>query len=109
MRYSLPTLPLVVGIPIVDEGTFSVDTSTTNTWTWGSTTSYSTDYTETFPVTASPNTTVLASALVDQGTLNVPYTMYMSSKSTGVSVTTTGTWTGVSSWDLRYTLTETEN
>ena len=82
-----------------------VEASTTNTWTWGKTTEYSTQYTATFPVKAGPHESVRASSVVNQGTLDVPYTMHLSSKSTGVNVQTTGTWRGVSSWDLRHTIT----
>lgn len=81
-----------------------VEASSTNTWTWGQTTSYTTQYTANFPVKAGPHKSVRASSVVNQGTLDVPYTMYLSSRSGGVKVQTTGTWRGVSSWDLRHTI-----
>jgi hypothetical protein len=44
-------------------------------------------------------------ATVHVGTLEVPYTLYLSSKSTGTKAQTKGIWHGVSSWDLRHTIT----
>lgn len=82
-----------------------MEASSSNTWTWGKTTEFTTQYTATFPVRAAPNTSVRAISVVNQGTLEVPYVMHMSSRSSGVRVTTTGTWHGVSSWDLRHTIT----
>ena len=90
---------------MIAEGKFSVSASTTNTWTWGKTTEYGIQYTATFPLKAGPHKTVRATSVVNQGTLDVPYTIYMSSKSSGVKVETSGTWRGVSSWDLRHTIT----
>jgi len=95
-----------VGIPNIAESKFKVEASTTNTWTWGQTTSYTTSYTANFPVKAGPHQSVRATSVVNQGTLDVPYVMHMSSKSTGVKVETSGTWRGVSSWDLRHTITD---
>ena len=91
---------------MVSEATFKVEVSTENTWTWGKTTEYNSQYTATFPVKAAAHTAVRASAVVTKGTLSVPYTMYLSSKSGGVEVQTSGTWRGVSSWDLRFTITD---
>ena len=98
-------MPLAVGIPNIASGKFTVESSTSKTWKWGETTSYSTQYTATFPVKAGPHQSVRAMAVVNQGTLDVPYVMHLSSKSSGVKVQTSGTWRGVSSWDLRYTIT----
>ena len=78
---------------------------TSSTWTWGKTTEYRTRYTANFHVKAGPHKSVRASSMVNQGLLDVPFILYMSSKSDGVKVQTTGTWRGVSSWDLRHTVT----
>ncbi|KAF9648929.1 hypothetical protein BDM02DRAFT_2012525 [Thelephora ganbajun] len=94
-----------VGVPFIAEGKMKVEASTTNTWTWGKTTEYTTQYTANFPVKAGPHKSVRASSVVNQGTLDVPYIIFMSSKSAGVKVETKGTWRGVSSWDLRHTIT----
>ena len=83
----------------------SVETSTSQIWTWGKTTEYSTQYTATFPIKVAPHKIVRALSVVSRGMLEVPYTMHLSSKTTGVKVQTTGTWHGVSSWDFRYTTT----
>jgi len=90
---------------LVAESKLTVEASTTHNWTWGKTTEYTTQYTATFPVKASPQKSVRASSVVNQGTLDVPFTMYLSSKSSGVKVQTSGTWRGVSSWDLRHSVT----
>lgn len=57
---------------------------------------------------AGPQKTIRVTSVVNQGMLEVPYTMYLSSKATGVKVETTGTWRGVSYWDLRYAITTLE-
>ena len=90
---------------MITEGRFSEGASSTDTWTWGKTTKYRNDYTATFVVRVSPYTSVRIKSVVNQGVLNVPYTMDLSSKSIGVKVETKGTWRGVSSWDLRHTIT----
>ena len=93
------------GIPLVAEAKLTVEASNSHTWTWGKTTEFNTQYTATFPVKAGPQKSVRATSMVNQGMLDVPYTMYLSSKSSGVKVQTSGTWRGVSSWDLRHTIT----
>ena len=75
-----------------------------NTWVWGKTIEYNTQYTTTFHVKVGPHKSVRATAVVNHGTLNVPYTMYLTSKSSGIKVQTTGFWSGASSWDLRQTV-----
>ena len=98
--------PRTVGIPFISEGKFNVSASSTNTWTWGQTTEFTIQYTATFPVKAGPHERIRATSMVNQGILDVPYTMYLSSKrDPSVKVQTTGVWHGVSSWDLRHTIT----
>lgn len=53
---------------------------------------------------ASPYTKVRAVSTVNKGVLEVPYTMYLSSKSTGATTESKGIWRGVSTWDLRHTI-----
>ena len=91
-------------MPTFVESKLLFEASTNNTWTWGKTTEYSTQYAAKFRVKAGPRKSVRVSSVVNQGMLDVPFTMYMSSKSTGVKVQTTGTWRGVSSWDPRHTV-----
>ena len=73
-------------------------------WSWGEENSYSTSYTATFPVKASPHTVVRAQAVVNSGTLDVPYILHLRSKESGIPLTTEGIWQGVTTWDLRYTI-----
>nr|BAC78490.1 Hemolytic lectin LSLc [Laetiporus sulphureus] len=93
------------GVPIFAETEFKVDISVDNQWNWGEENTFSKTCTATFSVRAGPGETVKAVSTVDSGIINVPFTAYLSSKSTGFEVTTEGIWRGVSSWDLRHTLT----
>ncbi|KAK0491885.1 hemolytic lectin LSLc [Armillaria luteobubalina] len=91
-----------VGIPLVAEGKISTSVSQSNVWTFGTEDSFSKTYTANFPVRAGPHTTVRGVSSVQQGTLEVPYTLHLVSKSAGVSVETKGIWRGVSSWALKH-------
>ncbi|KAK0209867.1 hypothetical protein IW262DRAFT_497764 [Armillaria fumosa] len=91
-----------VGIPLVAEGKISVSVSHSNVWTFGTEDSFSKTYTANFPVKAGPHTTVRGVSSVQQGTLEVPYTLHLVSKSAGVRVETKGIWRGVSSWALHH-------
>jgi len=73
-----------VGIPGVVDDKIELQASSTNTWVWGQTTSYTTNYTATFTIKVGPHKSVRATAVVNQGKLDVPYTMSLSSKSAGV-------------------------
>ena len=88
---------------MVAKDKFEVGPLGSKTWVWGKTIEYNTQYTTTFRVKVRSRQSVLAAAVVNRGTLNVPYTMYLSSKSSGTKVQTTGSWSGASSWDLRQT------
>jgi hypothetical protein len=79
-----------------------VEASTTNTWAWGKMDRYTTHYTAEFPVRVPPRKTLRAFASVTQGILDAPFTMYLSSKSNGVKVQTSGFWRGGSSWGFRH-------
>ncbi|KAK0472997.1 hypothetical protein IW261DRAFT_1423968 [Armillaria novae-zelandiae] len=59
-------------------------------------------YTANFPVKAGLGKTVCGVLFVQKGTLEVPYTIQLASKSTGVWVETKGIWRGVSSWELHH-------
>lgn len=94
-----------VGIPVITEGRFTVEASSANTWTWGKMSSYTIQYTATPIIKVDSRKTVRVASVVNQGTIEVPYNMYLSSKRTGVKVEMSGTWRGVSSWDLRHSIT----
>ena len=79
-----------------------MESSNTNTWKWGKTTTYTTLYKATFPVYAGPHKTVQVESFVYRGKLDVPFVMHSSSKRTGVKVETSGC--GVSSWDLHHSI-----
>ncbi|KAH7885577.1 hypothetical protein F5I97DRAFT_1968286 [Phlebopus sp. FC_14] len=92
------------GRSIVNEAEFSIDFSVNNQFTWGQTTEFSESYRATFPFHAGPGSTVRAVSTVNRGELRVPFTIHLSSKRTGVQTETKGIWSGVSTWDLRHTI-----
>ncbi|KAJ3476704.1 hypothetical protein NLI96_g10979 [Meripilus lineatus] len=93
-----------VGIPFIARTEITVDTSTTNEWSWGQQDTFGRAHTANFPVRAGPRETVRAVSSVNRGVLEVPFTMHLSSRSTGTRVVTRGKWHGVSTWDLRHTI-----
>lgn len=97
---------LLAGIPMVADAEFNIDTSLKNEWSWGTQTSFTRTYRVSFPIKAGPNQTIHAKSTVSIGTLEVPFTVHLVSKSNEVKVQTTGVWRGVSSWDLRHTITK---
>ena len=93
------------GVPLVAEGDFTVETSLSQEWTYGMTTEFGKSYGARLPVKAPPHTTIRAVSSVNRGDIEVPYTIHLSSKATGFKVQTHGTYRGVSTWDLRHTVT----
>jgi len=95
----------LAGLPGVAEGKVNASVANEHQFKWGSTDSIAHLWSASFTATIPPHKTIKAVSTVTQGTLNVPYTITLSSKS-GVTTTTTGTWWGTSTWDLRSTVTE---
>ncbi|KAK0451214.1 hemolytic lectin LSLb [Desarmillaria tabescens] len=94
------------GIPFVSEGKISIGASQSNEWKFGTQNTFTRTYAAHFPgVKAGPHQTVHAVSAVQQGTLEVPYTIHLASKSAGVEVVTKGLWHGVSSWGLHHDIT----
>ncbi|KAJ7098520.1 hemolytic lectin [Mycena belliarum] len=93
------------GIPFVTGGEVSLSVSTEKTFTWGSSNEISRLWSGTFIATAPPHKTVKAVSTVTKGTITVPYTITLASKS-GATATAKGIWNGVSTWDLRNTVNE---
>lgn len=96
---------LIAGVPLVAEAEFTLSAELSNEFTWGREESFSHNYTASFPVKANPYTIVRAVSTVNQGTLEVPYTIHLKSKSSGAMAESKGIWHGVSTWDLRHTIT----
>ncbi|KAJ7513262.1 hemolytic lectin [Mycena galericulata] len=94
------------GVPFIVETEMRVDTSSTETRTYGEEESITQTYRATFPVNAGPHMSVRAVSRVNSGILDVPYTLHLRSTSTGVRATSHGIWRGVSTWDLSHTLTD---
>ncbi|KAK0452578.1 hemolytic lectin LSLb [Armillaria borealis] len=91
------------GIPFVSEGKISIEASQSNEWKFGTQNTFSKTYTAHFPgLKAGPHQTAHAVSSVKLGTLEVPYTIYLASKSAGVEVVMSGLWRGVSSWELHH-------
>lgn len=90
----------VASIPFVAEGQIEITAELSNQWKWGKVDSTSFSYTAAIPVKVQAAESVKVSAIVSSGTLTVPFTIYLSSISTGVKVETKGIWRGATTWDL---------
>ncbi|KAK0196670.1 hypothetical protein F5146DRAFT_946624 [Armillaria mellea] len=90
------------GIPFIADEKFGISTAINNEWRFGVENSFSKTYTAHFPVKAGPNQTVHAVSTAQRGTLDVPYTMHLVSKSRGVEVEMQGIWRGVFTWELHH-------
>lgn len=84
------------GLPFVGSGKISAELTTSFTHTWGKTETFSTEITATFPLVSPPNKKIVCKAVVTKSKLNVPYTFTFAD-----GTEETGTWIGVSAWDLR--------
>jgi len=91
------------GIPFVSNGSVSMELTASASWTWGETNSTSQEVQATFPVVVPPNKQVVAKAVLTKSKLTVPYVLTF-----GDGSTETGTWFGVSAWNLREELTESD-
>ncbi|CAG8639093.1 9340_t:CDS:1, partial [Scutellospora calospora] len=94
------------GVPGVAESGFSVEASTSQTWTFGKSTEFEKTYVASFPIKASKRTKIFAEASIKKATLSVPFIMHLKSKATGVKVDTHGIYSGVTTWDLTYYLSQ---
>ena len=93
------------GIPFVAEGEVKVDVTASTDFTWGETHTTSRTWKSHFEVEAPPRKTTKAVASVTRSNIDIPVTIYSKSASTGHSVETKAIYHGVTTWDLRYTLT----
>lgn len=100
------TLHLIAGVPIVAEDEFTVSETLSDTLLWGQKESFTQNYSASFSYKAGPHETVRGVSTVNEGSLEVPYTVHLSSKSTGAKTESKGIWRGVSSWDLRHTISK---
>lgn len=82
------------------EAKVKISAEVSGQWKWGKVDSTSFAYTAQFPVKVQPGEAVKVSATVSSGSLTVPFTVHLSSKSTGVKTETKGIWRGVTTWDL---------
>ncbi|KAF3484075.1 hemolytic lectin LSLb [Arthroderma uncinatum] len=97
-----------VEIPFVAEGELKVSASTTHTWTWGKTETESKTFTSKFSAAAPPHKKVTATASITRATVEVPYTMYWRSVATGNEVSSSGTYRGVTFWNLSSVVKQTD-
>jgi len=91
------------GIPFVSNGEVSLELTASGSWTWGEAKSISTEVQATFPVVVPPNKQIECKAVLTKSKLTVPYVLTF-----GDGSTETGTWFGVSAWNLREELTESD-
>ena len=89
------------GVPMLAEGKLDVSLTTSSDFTWGKTTTETSEYSATFEVVAPPHSTVEATATLMRSEINVPFTMTLASSSTGYEVKTEGLFRGVTFYDLK--------
>ncbi|KAF8663989.1 hypothetical protein AX16_000840 [Volvariella volvacea WC 439] len=90
------------GIPsVTDSGGFQIDRSSGLMWRVGPSDSFSKPYTQSISIRVSPQYPVRFIARVTKGTVEVPYTILLKSKSTGAVTTSRGMWAGILSWGFR--------
>ena len=81
----------------------------TNEWKFGTQESFSKTYAATFNLKAGANSKIRATATVSTAVISVPYTITSYPKrDPSIEVETKGTWTGLTSWNLTYTVDERE-
>jgi len=91
------------GLPFVANGTVSLELTASASFTWGQSKTISTEVQATFPVVVPPNKQVVCKAVLTKSKLQVPYVLTL-----GDGSVETGTWFGVSAWNLREELTESD-
>lgn len=62
-------------------------------------------YSPSFSININPGEIVHAKSSICEGTLEVPFTIYLSSEDKAKEMTGTGVWRGVSTWDLCHKIT----
>lgn len=93
-------------LPIVANGKISADVSASTEFTWGEKLSFSKSYVMSFTVNTTPGKIVTMVSTVERGVIEVPYTIYLSSKRTGAKAETEGMWRSDSTWDVSHTFSE---
>jgi hypothetical protein len=94
---ALARIPGVVGA----KAEFSSDLTISGTLKNGQTDVYETTHTFNKPVTTAPNHISAATTIITIGELEVPYTMYLVSKSTRGQTQSRGIWRGTTGWNVR--------
>ncbi|KAI0067578.1 hemolytic lectin [Artomyces pyxidatus] len=92
------------GVPVINDGDIRLDDSAQERTLNESSTFHKT-YTASFTVTIGPHSTTRVVWSINKGIIEVPYTVYLSSRRAGVKAETKGIWRGASTWDLRHTST----
>lgn len=88
-------------LPSVAGGEITTQASASVTLTWGKSEAFQKPVSGKHPVVAGPCTKVICEAVVNEGKLDVPYTLYFESgKRSG------GMWSGVSTWDVKTSFKE---
>ncbi|KAJ7752340.1 hypothetical protein B0H16DRAFT_1317483, partial [Mycena metata] len=95
------------GIPVVSSASFTLGVSTSQQWTWGKSSIVQRTYSVSSSIVTNPNYQTVVVSTYTIGKLQVPFTIYSTSKATGVKVTTEGVWTGTSGWNVQTNLINT--
>ena len=86
--------------------TVSSEKSISKSLTLGTTKSVTKKLLREFPLTANPHTKIKAEAIVEEGMVDIPYTITLRSNFTKVEVKYSGIWKGMTTSDIIYKLTE---
>lgn len=91
------------GLPFVAGGEVNLELTAAYEATWGKSQTFSKETNATFPIVAPPNKTVVCNVVMIKTKLSVPYTFTLAD-----GRSETGTWKGVSGWDIKATYTQDE-
>jgi len=91
------------GLPFVANGKISVELTASASFTWGQSKTISTEIQATFPAVVPPNKQIVCKAVLTKSTIEVPYVLTFVDGSVE-----TGMWHGVSAWNLREELIESD-
>jgi len=84
------------GLPFVAEGEVSLELTASFDATWGKSQTFSRETNATFPIIAPPNTNVVCDVVMTKTKLSVPFILTLAD-----GRHETGTWTGLSGWDIK--------
>ncbi|CAG8527222.1 17459_t:CDS:1 [Funneliformis caledonium] len=93
-------------IPSVGENGINIEAKNDQIWIFGKSTESKKTYVADFPIKVPLKAKIIATATIKKAMISVPFIMHLQSKRTGIKVVTFGTYSGIATWDLTYTLSE---